>query len=249
MAEVVQSLWIGPRLPLRQVLSIRSFLQNGHEYHLYAYDPIEGVPAGVTVRDAGAVIPREAIFCYQNGFGKGSYSAFSNVFRYQLIFNQGGWWVDTDVVCLRPFDFEADYVFALEYEQDFTAWTASCVFKSPAQSDLLKHCLDVCKAKDKMKVEWGEIGPHLLDQSVKQFGLARYALSPRVFNPVNWFEVEQLVSPDFDLSRLNDSYAVHLWDHMWTHVDLETADSGSPGSLYGRLKGRYMAADVQGSGR
>jgi|ETNmetMinimDraft_26_1059896.scaffolds.fasta_scaffold323783_1 hypothetical protein len=44
--RIIQGLWIGERLRLNERLSIKSFLDHGHEYHLYAYDSIEGVPDG-----------------------------------------------------------------------------------------------------------------------------------------------------------------------------------------------------------
>ena len=112
--SLVQSLWIGDSLPAMQRLSISSFLRNGHGYHLYSYNDIDGVPPGTTVKDAATILPRDSIFFYQTGFGKGSYSAFSNLFRYKLLLERGGWWVDTDVVCLRHLDFQQAMVFATE---------------------------------------------------------------------------------------------------------------------------------------
>src|SRR5262249_54280435 len=44
---------------------------------------------------------QDKVFVYQaEGFGKGSPSAFSNYFRYKLLAEKGGWWIDTDVVRL-----------------------------------------------------------------------------------------------------------------------------------------------------
>lgn len=36
------------------------------------------------------------------------------MFRYKLILERGGWWVDLDTVCLRPFDLDLEHVFASE---------------------------------------------------------------------------------------------------------------------------------------
>src|SRR4030095_6670627 len=158
LLPAVQSLWVGTHLPSLHFLGIRSFLEHGHEFHLYAYDTIDGVPEGTTLCDASSILPRDSIFCYQNGFGKGSYSAFSNLFRYALLFAKGGWWVDTDVVCLKPFEFANEVVFATERKEHSEATAASCVIKSPAGAEYLRYCLDVCAAKDKDKIVWGEIG-------------------------------------------------------------------------------------------
>jgi hypothetical protein len=60
-------------------LSIASFLANGHDYHLYAYEDLENAPAGIVVKTADEIIPRSLIFQYKN---YPSYAGFSNFFRY-----------------------------------------------------------------------------------------------------------------------------------------------------------------------
>ena len=242
ITPIVQSLWIGGSLPPIQHLSIRSFLEHGHEYQLYAYEEIDGVPTGTTVCDASTILPRESIFCYQDGFGKGSYSAFSNLFRYKLIFEKGGWWVDTDVVCLKAFDFDDEFVFATEREEDDTSMAASCVFKSPAKSEYLGYCLQVCDAKDKARLRWGEIGPHLLNDAIKRFNLTSHLVPVHVFNPINHFEFTEILRSDFDVSRLKDSYAVHLWNERWRSENIDPDDDAHPQSLYALFKKRYLSS-------
>jgi Alpha 1,4-glycosyltransferase conserved region/Glycosyltransferase sugar-binding region containing DXD motif len=239
MSTIVQSLWIGSQLSPVQLLSISSFVALGHRYHLYAYEHIADIPKGTTLCDASKILPTEYVFRHQDGFGKGSYAAFSDHFRYKLIFEKGGWWVDTDVVCLRPFDFADGFVFATEHEDDYTTLTASCVFRSPARSEYLDYCLQVCEGKDKTRLRWGEIGPYLLDEAVKRSNLAKHCVPVHVFNPINWFEFSEILKPGFDVSRLANSYAVHLWNQMWTN---ENVDPGKnyPRSLYSLLKERFL---------
>ena len=107
-------LWIGSRLSTLERLSIASFLANGHPVHLYAYEAIEGVPHGTTIRDGNEILPAASIFTYPDGFGRGSPAAFANLFRYKLLLEHGGTWADTDMVCVQPLDFLASspYVFA-----------------------------------------------------------------------------------------------------------------------------------------
>jgi hypothetical protein len=101
----IQSLWIGERLSTIERLSIQSFLTNGHEYHLYVYSDVGEVPSGVVLKDASSIIPRDGIFTT-----RGSLSIFSDWFRNELLFARGGYWVDLDVVCLRPLHFEEPIV-------------------------------------------------------------------------------------------------------------------------------------------
>src|SRR5258706_13279784 len=57
MNSIVQGLWIGSDLSTMEHLSISSFLQNGHEYHLYIYDHVGNVPEGTVVKDAAEILP------------------------------------------------------------------------------------------------------------------------------------------------------------------------------------------------
>src|SRR5208337_1561570 len=57
MSNTIQSLWIGDRLSTMEQMSILSYLQQGHEFHLYVYHPVADIPAGTTVRDANEIVP------------------------------------------------------------------------------------------------------------------------------------------------------------------------------------------------
>src|SRR5690348_5090275 len=103
--DVIQGLWVGDRLSTMERLSIASFLALGHEYHLYVYRPVANVPAGTCVKDAREILPESMIFQYRK---RPSYAGFANFFRYKLLLDRGGWWVDTDAVCLRALDFADD---------------------------------------------------------------------------------------------------------------------------------------------
>ena len=106
--RIIQSLWVGPRLSTMERLSIRSFLANGHEFHLYCYAPIAGIPEGAIVKDAREIVPESDVEKFRN------LANFSDSFRYNLLLKKGGWWSDTDSVCLRPLDFNQNYVFSSE---------------------------------------------------------------------------------------------------------------------------------------
>ncbi len=96
-----QSFWHGGVLSPYELFCLKSFIDCGHAVDLYTYDLNLVAPAGVRVCDAAELVGRDEVFVYQSeGFGKGSPSAFSNHFRYKLLAERGGWWIDTDVVCL-----------------------------------------------------------------------------------------------------------------------------------------------------
>lgn len=238
---VMQSLWIGSPLGDLQRLSIQSFLAHGHEYHVYAYDDVGPVPAGAVLIDAATVLPRESIFTYRNGFGAGSHSAFSNLFRYALLHDRGGWWVDLDLICLRPFDFDAPYVLATEIDNDNVTSCATCAFTCPAGAEVLQYCIDVVHAVDKDRLEWGQIGPQLFTTAVDAHGLNGFRVPPATFNPINYEDFAQIAAPGGDLSRLAGSYALHVWNQMWKTAGIDPTMSAAD-SLYGLLRARYAAA-------
>lgn len=64
---------------------------------------------GAKVKNANDIIPENKTFKYKD---YDSYAGYSNLFRYKLLLEKSGMWADTDLVCLRPFNFSTDYVFA-----------------------------------------------------------------------------------------------------------------------------------------
>ena len=98
--HLFQSFWAGPSLSPYEHLCLTSFIDRGHAFDLYTFDANLAVPAGVQLRDAATILDQSEYFVYENGPGRGSPSAFANLFRYKLLQDKGGWWVDTDVICL-----------------------------------------------------------------------------------------------------------------------------------------------------
>ena len=109
---IVHGLWIGDWLGPMQLLTIKSFMAHGYDFHLWAYNQnVAPLPAGVELKDAGELIPENQVFKYPpNGpldvsFGTGSYAGFSDIFRYKVLYEHGGWYTDMDVTCLKRPDF------------------------------------------------------------------------------------------------------------------------------------------------
>jgi hypothetical protein len=235
----INSLWIGGPLSTMERLCMLSHLRQGHAYHLWVYDETDA-PDGVTLEDANAICDRREIFSYQVGQGAGSVSAFSNLFRYRLLLRRGGWWCDTDVVALRPFTFEDEFVFASQVDRDGSSSTTSCVFKVPPASAVMHACHERAMAVDRSTVRWGVMGPRLLDEMVSACGLERFVAPPATFCPTNWFDAE--IDPAaHEWSIGEDSYAVHLWHEMWRRNNVDK-NGVYPGTLYEWLKAPYARA-------
>ena len=104
--------------------------------------------------------------------GNGSIAGFSNYFRYKLLYDKGGYWVDTDTICLKKFDFPEEYVFMSTNDNGIR--TNVGLIKAPAGSNILKYLFDVCMSKDPKKLRWGETGPNLFNEAVKKYDLEKY---------------------------------------------------------------------------
>jgi hypothetical protein len=238
--DLMQGLWIGDRLSNMERMSINSFLKNGHPYDLYTYGPVEGVPEGVTVRDANAIIPWSEAF-----LNRGGYSTFSDFFRWKLIHDLGGWWVDTDAVCLRPFDFEADYVFfGGKGKPGSDDCVTSGLFKAPAGSLFTEYGWDSCEVTCKETMAWGACGPPLITEAVEACGLQDHILPGKLVFPIFYtravldFTERHEYSKTYSDLVFGDAYSVHLFNEMWR---LAGADKNGyyPGSIYQHLQERF----------
>jgi len=214
--KIVQSLWIEKELPFYISMAINSFLMNGHSFHLYVYDEVEGVPDGVEIKDANDIIPKEKIF---TGLSKyyginNSYCFFSDLFRYSLLYKYGGWWVDSDMVCLKPFNFKDEYVFAKEGSSCINA-----LIKCPPKSDLMLEC--VKKMEDLSdKIKWGYSSVYLTEQ-IKKLNLEKYTLSRNTFIPISVFCID-LFKEEYNLPD-EECFGVHLFSSAlssrWSNCD------------------------------
>src|SRR5438270_10250941 len=113
MPEMLNSLWFGEQLGYLEQLSIKTALAVGHPYTLYSYEPdtLRGVPAGIEVKDAREVMDDPRRLRHFEGKFKALGSDF---FRYEIFAKELGYWVDLDVLFLRPLTFADDYVFGWE---------------------------------------------------------------------------------------------------------------------------------------
>jgi hypothetical protein len=234
---VVQSFWHG-RVSTMERLSAASFIANGHEMHVYAYDALPGLPDGAVVHDAATIVPTRTLRPSVYRDSRGSFSSFANMFRYKLLLEQGGWWVDLDTVCVRPFDLADDYVFPLEPDGTVSNGT----FRVPPSSEVMAYAYERCRSLGRRRREWGVTGPRLLGEAVAELGLERHVVPHEVFIPVAWQDWEMFLDParawDFPATTL----AVHLFNALWVRGGRDKDGDYPAGCLYEQLKERYLSA-------
>lgn len=232
----IQSLWVGSELSPMEVMCIRSYLAHGHEFHLYVYDNVKNIPDGTSVKDANCIIPQNEIFVDEFG----GYVNLSNIFRYTMLYKIGGWWVDMDTVCLKPFDFEDNFVFSSETSDPYNRNLVNTTFiKSLSGEKFLKDCIDFLDSRGNENIHWGELGVNLISRMIFRNELGNYVKQPEIFCPVSGYRLDLLIN-DTDYILPDTSCALHWWHELWRRRGLNKSSEFSPNSIFESLKRKYL---------
>lgn len=133
----VGTLWIGGALSWLEVLCLKSFVDQGQRITLFSYEDIPNVPQGVIRRDGREIYDTDDFIKYEK---KDSFALFADLFRLKMIQACPGMiWVDTDVYCHRPMDYDSDYV--LGFELPGSTRVNNAVLGLPADSAVLADML------------------------------------------------------------------------------------------------------------
>ena len=242
METVIQSFWVG-HIGTIERLAMSSYAKNGHPFDLYSYGvPYGDVPEGVTIKDARDIVPENDIWEFNTP------QQFADWFRWNLLYKKGGWWVDLDTVCLRPFDLEQSTVlveealpndsvksiaWAMRTQDLRDIWQGGGRFigngflKFSAGSDVLKWMINECQElrSEWRSLPWISIGPALVTRAANLFRIPSFSYT--AFQPIpgylaNLFLDASTVVPD-------NCYAVHLWKSAWD-------DGLNSGGVVGKLK-------------
>ncbi len=261
MNHIIHALWIGTKLSFVEQLCIRSFLFHGHEFHLYAYNPLKNVPDGAVVRDANQILPGDKVYRKKNG----GYGSFANYFRWVLLEAHGGVWVDMDMICLRPFDFPDVAVFG--WESGFRIGTAILGFPPGhfMTTVMRKACEDVNRfqpidtprtaiKKVLRRAVFGREasrrytrfmepgGPAYFTKFVDYYGLSGDAKPVEWFYPIPYVRWREAFEPNTGVeAMLGEAYAVHLWNNALRREPATYKDSPRlAGTLIGRWAEQYL---------
>lgn len=234
--KIIQSMWIPDHFSNNELLGMKSYLFQGHSFHLYAYSMnIKNLPANITLKDANEIIPYTKIF--KDIFG--SYSAFADWFRFKLLYEKGGWWVDLDTVCVQPLDIADKYCFSTEADTEGNYLLNPTCIKCPAGSPFLKECLDFIEKRGQKNIGFGEFGLKLYRRIMAHYEFMAFAPPPVAFCPIPWFELYRFISLD-DYKPSPATYTIHLWNDMWRRGCLNKNAAYHSQSIYERLKRKYL---------
>ena len=219
----VNCLWVGTSLRQIEIACLLSMLRAGHVVRLFSYGQPLNVPDGCEVVDANELIARENFLFYRY---TNSPALGANVFRYKILQQGLGLWLDLDVLVLKPIPVPTDYLFGL---QDPTAIN-NAVLYLPQNSILLQRLLSYVedpfvvppffpmKARAKLyakkllgrprhvsDLNWGVFGPHAITHFAKKLRLFDKACPPEVFYPVHHSQAHGPFCSGFDVEKLTNS--------------------------------------------
>jgi hypothetical protein len=250
------TLWIGATLGAIERACLLSVVRQGHPVVLYCYQPPDGVPAGVEVRDASEVLAERHVIVHRTG----SPSLFSNRFRYELQRQGGGIWIDTDAYLLAPLP-ERDYLFGVQDHELLGTAVLRLPHDAPILDELLQvfdertvpewlPALERLRARWRLgrsgrtglaQMPWGTAGPHALTSLARRHGLDHWALDREVLFPGGWRDAGWIRDPTVALESVITSrtIGVHLFNETIKAFKDEPAP---PGSFLARLQAEGAAA-------
>jgi hypothetical protein len=232
---IVHGLWIGNSLSKLELLTINSYINNGHIFYLWTYQPLTNkLPKEVDIKDANTIIPENKIFRYkyknQFGHGKRSLGGFSDLFRYKLLYEYGGWWTDMDITCLKPLNFEQPYIFRTHHELKLVGNLMKC----PKNSTLMKNCYEKATIEiNEENKDWHKPIQILIDE-VKIQHLEKYILELTNYdswNLIRTFLIKNITIP-------NNWHAIHWINEEWRR-NFINKEIFKPNSTYGILMNKY----------
>jgi hypothetical protein len=253
MAEI-HTFWSG-KLGGLERLSLASLKRHHSDVFLHCYEDPGLVPAGIVVEDARKIVP-ERLFRLAEQQRK--FAMFTDLFRYDVLAMRGGFWVDLDVICIRPFP-EYGEQMAFTGSQAKPGEAETFVIYAPSGHDLVKAASRI--AHDSVDFNQNIYG-HLSECIGRQLG--RRILSeaiiedPVVYSPLYAADIRHAFATPNPLRHLKrlvtgirspyflpaECRAVHFFNHSLQKAGLAGKISlgwrGAPFSLYRRMVNRYL---------
>jgi hypothetical protein len=236
--QIFRGFWHGSQLSHYQLLCTRSIVEHGHQFELFVYDPNIWVPDWICKKDARQILPTDHVMQYQCGWGAGSPSLHSNLFRYEMLHQLGGWWVDLDVMLLRS-DLPDGEQF---YFSNGRGSVATAVLRFASQDPLLKEAIQRSRAVPEQRAGWGQTGPKLMSELVETFSRTGLVSPTASAFPIDYHEIPALFDPngaDEVEERCANAFFLHLFNQLCRSAGLPL-DAGPPrGSYLDRMLDRY----------
>lgn len=163
--------------------------------------------------------------------GCNSYAQMADILRYELLYELGGVYIDTDFECLRSIDPILQGVRNFSCSEDGASISIG-IIGAEAGSRLMQRCTEAIPQQLGLTSPTEETGPAFFTHQILDGGFNNdLTLFPRAwFYPYNWDE------PDRAGETFPEAYGIHRWAHSW-----QASDTGLLNKIKRRMR-RLIAA-------
>ena len=230
---IVNSFWIGRKLGTVHAACLRSFVRNGHDVVLHAFGRPEDTPDGVRIFDAAKLMAETEIISHKK---TGSLALASDVYRYRIMREGLGIYIDADMYCIKPMT-DDEYLFGFENADRLNGAVLKIPQNSGLLTDILKAAEDPYFIPPWMEFHkraigtirktigfprhistrtWGAIGPALITHCVRERGLLSKAKPVELYYPLDCAQTDRLFERGLRVEDIatDKTEAIHLFNTM-----------------------------------
>ncbi len=195
---------------------LATFVKFGYEVHLYSYSISSVDIEGVVLINASEILDYNEKYLYvKNSFFEGNPIALlSDLFRIELLYKKGGWWIDTDVICLRRFDIiNKSFVIGCESEDQLN----NAVLFSIPHGAVISYIRSMAwRSMMSKNMKWGDVGPKLFSSLLNfkddiiqiETTSSFYPISPQAVPFIFLFKM----NIDFNVGCFKNAYFLHIYE-------------------------------------
>jgi hypothetical protein len=231
--QTVRTFWHGDSIGPYQLLCLRSFADHGHRVEVFSYNLNLIVPKWLTLRDAEEILPQDEIL------KAGGELMFidANRFRWAMLNELGGWWIDPDIILLKP-DLPDGDVFVGNL--DAFGMVPTAILKFPAGHRLTQEAAERSKATEAPQLD--RAGSEMLTLLASESGLDLTSESEKSLGPISWFNVLDLFNPTKAIEmaeRIANQRFLHLQNDVWRRAGIHHWLAPPAGAFLDALFARY----------
>jgi hypothetical protein len=224
--EIANFFWEG-ELSNFEVKCIKSFVNNGFYVKLWSYTNIQ--LDGVESCDANLVIPRDYKLNIKQTLNSlkseetTKIATLSDYFRIKLLHLFGGWWFDTDCICLKDVEeftkikenrkIVLGKVTNIKEDKHHLS-NGILYFNDEISNKVLTEFESLVDEKGDTNQIWGYYGPEFITNFILNNGLYDEVLSVESFYNIRMSETNLLILPEyrkFGEVKLKKSLVTHIW--------------------------------------
>ena len=182
MNKNIHFFWLEGELTTINLLTIRSYQAHGHNCIIHCFD--DNLTKECELRDASELYPKYQWRYYTGLHHNMRLGLIGDTLRARLLYKYGEIHSDLDVTCLKPIDFEDNYVF-----RPHNRGIVANFIKCPKNSDFAAYYMHYTNMIDVSKNDWENSFAGLID-GVKKYNLEKYIKAPEVLGMDNheWFK-------------------------------------------------------------